>query len=363
MAFNSFSSSFNKKFQELSEKTQEMTSTIPHVAQNTQRLMKEKLGQAKDISTLPQEYVELETKIDTMKEIYEHFLKVTMVYEKESYDYPKEFGESFWEFTDSVGEKFSALNISEHNNKVKIPKTLNYALHNVFLTANEKVKLLHEPLDNSLSETLASLSETEADIAEARLHQDSLVKSRINYQLKEELSQNFERAAKYRKAVHHKRFNYDVAKTNFEHAKPEKQATLSAQADILKDEFEQATKDATIVMQEIISNSRLEHILKELAVSQLVYHQRSTDLLNKFLDAQNDAITERERREIVSGNADMIGRPSEANTYERELEDRKDKQDTSEIKMDDNESINSKVASETKPEEELDTELEAEDGK
>lgn len=91
MSFNSFADSVNRKFQEISsqvsqraqeaqldkkfkdlstavsQKTQDFTTQLPSLAQSTQRLMQEKLGQVTDISQLPQDYVELENKIDRMK--------------------------------------------------------------------------------------------------------------------------------------------------------------------------------------------------------------------------------------------------------------------------------------------------------
>lgn len=301
MSFNAFSSSITQKFQELSTKTQEMTSNIPNVAQNTQRRVQEKLGNVTDISQLPDEYLKLESKIDTMKDVYEHFLRVTTIFEKESYDYPKEFSDSITDFTDSVGNKVHALTKSVSNSTgssflggysdaAKTPRTLSNALSSVGLTSSEKFKNLNDPTELTMVDLLIKFSDTEANISEARLVQDYMIQTKFNYHLKEELKHNIERAYMYRKEVHQKRLHYDIARSNLENGKPEKKANLRVQMEILEDEFTQTTKDATIVMQEIIANSKFEQKLKEMVVTQLAYHEKSTALLKNLLDTAKNPV-------------------------------------------------------------------------
>lgn len=298
MSFNSFASNLNKKFQDLSvqvsQKAQDASANLPSFAA-TQRMVQEKFGQVTDISQLPQEYIELEKKVDSIKMIHQNFLQITSIYESESYDYPKFAKDSVNDFSKTVALKVQELshassaseaqNILVSPGPVKDPKTLNYALSKVALTSSE---LIHQgqsnsPQDTRLASTLLEYSNTQAKIAQARIQQDTLIQTKFNKHLRDELSESIERAAKARKDVHNKRLQYDVARTNLLNAKPEKEASLRVEMETLEDQFAQATESATLVMQETIANSHFLANLNELATAQQNYFEASAKLMKEFI--------------------------------------------------------------------------------
>ncbi|QLG73843.1 hypothetical protein HG535_0F03540 [Zygotorulaspora mrakii] len=295
--FNNFTDSLNKRFQELStvvsQKTQEISGDIPSLAQSTQRFVQEKLGQVTDISQLPQEYLELERKVDTIKLIYEHFLHITSVYENESYDYPKYVTESINDFskivTSKVKELSHASSASEAQNilitpgPLKDPRTLNYALSKVSLISSEYLNQIGDHTDAQLGSVLLKYSDVQAKIAQARLQQDTLIQTKFNKCLRESLENDLKRVQKVRKDVEYKRIQYDVARTNLSQAKPEKEASLRVQMETLEDQFAQATEDATVVMQEVISQSNFSKEIQDLASAQLAYHSASSKVLEDFV--------------------------------------------------------------------------------
>ena len=302
--FNSFASSLTKKLEEISstvsQKTQELSTNLPTIAQSTQRLVQEKFGRVTDISQLPQEYLELEKKIDTLKLIYDHFLKITSIYENESYDYPKFIKDSVNDLSKTISTKIvdlsHATSTSEAQNillspgPVKDPMTLNYALSKVALTSSELINQSStnlSPQETQMSSILLSFSNLQTQIAQARIQQDTLIKTKFNKKLRESLKLDIERANRARKEVTNKRLEYDVARTKLMNAKPEKEASLRVQMESLEDQFAQVTEHATIVMQEVLANSDFLFDLQSLVNAQLSYFEMATKYLKDFVENTN----------------------------------------------------------------------------
>lgn len=315
--FTNFTDSLNKRLQELStvvsQKTQEISGDIPALAQSTQRFVQERLGQVTDISQLPQEYLELERKVDTIKLIYEHFLHITSVYENESYDYPKYVTESVNDFskivTSKVQELSHASSATEAQNilitpgPTKDPRTLNFALSKVSLLSSEYLNQIGDHDDAQLGSVLLKYSDVQAKVAQARLQQDTLIQTKFNKQLKDNLEAHLKRAQKARKDVEYKRLQYDIARSNLSQAKPEKEASLRVQMETLEDQFAQATEDATIVMQEVISHSNFAKEIQELASAQLAYHSASSKLLEEFVSGLENHGAETSDKSTVEESA------------------------------------------------------------
>lgn len=294
MSFNAFASSLSKKLQEISTSVSEKTQELPSLAQSTQRMVQERLGQVTDISQLPREYTELEDKVDTIKLIYNHFLGVTAIYENGSYDYPKYINESVNEFSRSVASKLTELthatSASEAQNilvapgPIKEPKTLNYALSKVALNSSECLNKMFPTEEQPLASALLQFSDVQAKIAQARIQQDTLIQTKFNKNLRERLSFEIGKADKCRKDVHSMRLRYDVARTNLaNNKKPEKEASLRVQMETLEDQFAQVTEDATVCLQEVISHANFSEDLKELAKAQAEYFETSAGLMKEFL--------------------------------------------------------------------------------
>lgn len=303
-SFNAFASNWTKKLEEISstvsQKTQELSTTLPSIAQSTQRLVQEKFGQVTDISQLPQEYLELEKKIDTLKLINEHFLKITSIYENESYDYPKFIKDSVNDLSKTISSKIvdlshatsttEAQNILLSPGPVKDPMTLNYALSKVALTSSELVNQSStnlSPQETQMSSILLDFSNLQTQIAQARIQQDTLIKTKFNKRVREFLKHDIERANRARKEVTNKRLQYDVARTKLMNAKPEKEASLRVQMESLEDQFAQVTEHATIVMQEVLASSEFLSDLQSLINAQLSYFDMSTNLLKNFVTNTN----------------------------------------------------------------------------
>ncbi|TFY73569.1 hypothetical protein EWM64_g10442, partial [Hericium alpestre] len=81
---------------------------------------RERLGQVApdEITELPQEYKDLEARVDALRQTHLALLKITKVYETEAYDYPTQVQESLAEFGSALGHNittFAASNLKGTN--------------------------------------------------------------------------------------------------------------------------------------------------------------------------------------------------------------------------------------------------------
>lgn len=284
------SSSVSQKAQEaqLDQKFKDLKTNTSLFANSTQRLIQEKLGQVTDISQLPDEYTQLENRVDKIKLIYENFLKVTKIYENESYDYPGNIKESVDDFSKTVGGKLHELSKATNreqaqsallSSQLKEPKTLNYALSKVALTSSEHVE------DDVLANFLAKYSDVQTKIAQLRLQQDTMIQTKFNKAIKEKLDQEIAASTKARKLVEQKRLQYDVVRSNrLKNTKPEKQAALQVEESTYEEEFAKATDDAIIAMSKVVELADFTTNLQELVAAQLAYHKSSAELLEELVN-------------------------------------------------------------------------------
>ena len=220
--------------------------------------------------------------------------------QNESYDYPKFIKDSVNDLSKTISSKIvdlshatsttEAQNILLSPGPVKDPMTLNYALSKVALTSSELVNQSStnlSPQETQMSSILLDFSNLQTQIAQARIQQDTLIKTKFNKRVREFLKHDIERANRARKEVTNKRLQYDVARTKLMNAKPEKEASLRVQMESLEDQFAQVTEHATIVMQEVLASSEFLSDLQSLINAQLSYFDMSTNLLKNFVTNTN----------------------------------------------------------------------------
>lgn len=70
---------FNKSFQSLQGSVTGLSAQFSPFAKRTQQLIQETLGNAEDRTQLPEEYLQLERKVDALKSVHEKLLFVTYV--------------------------------------------------------------------------------------------------------------------------------------------------------------------------------------------------------------------------------------------------------------------------------------------
>jgi thiamine phosphate synthase YjbQ (UPF0047 family) len=297
--FQNFTKSVQSGLNEGLKEAQKLSSDFTPLAQRTARQLQEKLGQTNDISQLPQEYVELERKIDTLKVVYNNLLSVTSTYENESYDSPSHLKESVIDISKTIStkvEKLANARSTEEAQAILVasnaktqPKTLNYALSTATnLSALKIQQSSNDDSFDSIAQGLTQLGQVEAKIGEARLQQDKLIKAKVNGPFRRQLKENLQRADRARKLVENKRLSYDAARASLKNAKPEKEASLRVTLETLEDEFAAATEDAVAVLRQVVESSSIVTELVELVTAQLAYHKAATQLLEDVLPGLED---------------------------------------------------------------------------
>jgi hypothetical protein len=292
--FQNLSKNLQSGLNEGIKEAQKLSSEFTPLAQRTARQLQEKLGQTDDISQLPQEYVELEQKVEVLKTVYKNLHAVTATYDSESYDYPNSLKESVTDITKNITTKVEKLASARSTGEAQAiiisesprtqPKTLNHAISTA--TNLSALKIQQHSTDDSMdliAQGLTQVGQVEAKIGDAKLQQDKLIQSSVNKPFVEELKQTLASVDRARKNVENKRLSYDAARASLKNCKPEKEASLRVTLETLEDEFAAATEDAVVVMKDALKNCAILDQLTELITAQLAYHKASSELLDQLL--------------------------------------------------------------------------------
>lgn len=272
-------------------------------AQRTTRMVQEKIGKVNvdEISQLPSEYTELAAKCNNVERLYKNILKVTQNYENESYDYPLNLQESFTEFGKDISSRVSNLSkatntaeaqaalVNPVNGDFKPPKTLYHAL----ARATNGSILASSGFDDPLVKALDKYSSNLNKIANARLGQDLLIKSKFNKPLATTLRSLLAQSATIQKKVEEKRIDYDVARQMLTNcSNPAKEPQLRVSMENAEDEFANSVEDALSVMQNVLEQAKPIEELLELIKAQLAYHKLATELLGGMVGDMEDLIAD-----------------------------------------------------------------------
>ncbi|KAK9472475.1 BAR domain-containing family protein [Dipodascopsis tothii] len=256
-------------------------------AKRTGRLIQEKLGNADEITELPQEYVDLEKRVDALKTIHLKMLSVTSQYANEGYDYPPNLRESFADLSRNVTERVQSLSQAQSASEAQAaltrafsksaPKTFNHAISRAALASAHQLDI-SDPLGIALEKYALA----QEKVGEARLAQDALISSRFNAALSTTLSTSLKFADKARRNVNNARLTLDAAKTAAKTARPEKQDAARVEVEQAEDEFVAATEEAVSVMKNVLDTPQTLRNLADLIAAQLAFHRTALELLSEL---------------------------------------------------------------------------------
>lgn len=289
MSFQDNFSAFALNLQSFGDKVlANVTSTfnkdVVPFAQRTQLFVQDKLGGGADVSELPQEYVDLEAKVDALKNVYQLLLTVTATYELESYDYPAHTKEQLTLNLQTVQQKLARLsNATNLQDAQQIlvapgnaapPQTLGHALARATASGASSVATVSGTPDE-FSKALLEVLEAAGKAADARLAQDKQIATHFNAPLRDALRVQFQQAADARRDVQVKRAAYDSVRLQLRSASADKEALLRVKLETLEDEFANATEDAVSVMKHVLESGSAAKQLGELVRAIKVYHEQA----------------------------------------------------------------------------------------
>ncbi|KAJ5974431.1 hypothetical protein N7481_011641 [Penicillium waksmanii] len=271
-------------------------------AQRTQQLIKEQLGQAEDRTQLPDEYIELEKRVDALKLVHQKLLSVTnspltgvgrpicdnsSQYSNEAYDYPPNIRESFNDLGRTINEKPQ-------------PKTFNHAIARASLAGSQTLAQSSEGED-PLATALEKYALAEEKVGEARLGQDSQIQSRFLAGWNTTLNTNLMFAAKARKNVENARLTLDSVKASKKAAAYGDLDNLSEDArqeiEQAEDDFVGQTEEAVSVMKNVLDTPEPLRNLADLIAAQLEFHKKAYEILSELAPTVDALQVEQEVQE------------------------------------------------------------------
>ncbi|PPR04629.1 hypothetical protein CVT26_015008 [Gymnopilus dilepis] len=257
---------------------------------------RERLGQVApdEITELPQEYKDLEARVDALRAAHISLLKIAKVYESESYDYPTQIQESISELSTSIGyniTSFAASNLKGTN--LPVPnapappqsqhKTLPHALTRAANSAAHAVASAPNggaAEADRLGKALALYGSGWEKVAAARLDQDAAIKENFLHPWQTTLNASIAVAMKARQAVRVSRLELDSAKQSLKNASPAKQEQARLEVENAEDDLVQKTEVAITLMKTVLENPEPIKNLNELIKAQLMYFSIAAEALS-----------------------------------------------------------------------------------
>nr|POE94410.1 protein gvp36 [Quercus suber] len=291
--------------------TTQVSSSVTPFATRSQQWFKEQTGNAGEKTELPHDYIELENRIDALKQTHQKLLAATSQYANEAYDYPPNIRESFQDLGKSIGDKVNLLSkatsaadaqaaLTAPPSAKPQPKTFAHAIARASLSGSQGLSMATpqgstEP--DPLSQALEKYAIAQEKVGEARLAQDEAIQGKFLAGWSTTLNQSLKAADKARAAVINARLSLDAAKSRasaggrHEEAYTEPQRHAIEQAE---DVFVEKVDEATSVMRNVLDTPEPLRNLAELAKAQAEYHARSNEILEEVSRSIADIQTSQE---------------------------------------------------------------------
>ncbi|KAK9760553.1 BAR domain-containing protein [Basidiobolus ranarum] len=245
------------------------------------QLAQERFGGAGEITELPQEFTDLEKKVDAIRNVHVNLLKVTRVFMSEGYDYPLQFQESIADASRSLVKEFKQVALGENDQEdfetEEAPKTLSHALSRASSQGAEEVGL-EEPLGAALFK----YATTQEKLGDERMKMDNDIMKRFIQPFNATLSTNIQLAAKGCKRVHATRLNLDASKNNLKNSKPEKSEAVKLEVEEAEQELHSAIEEAMSLMRVVVETPEPLRNLADLVAAQLAYYKKGFELLSEI---------------------------------------------------------------------------------
>ncbi|KAG2048705.1 hypothetical protein BDR06DRAFT_962270 [Suillus hirtellus] len=254
---------------------------------------RERLGQVApdEITELPQEYKDLEARVDALRQAHLALLKITKAYENESYDYPTQIQESITELSTTIGHgitNFAATNLKGTNLPTPSPvapqvsqhKTLPHALCRAATNAATAMQRTPAGDEDKLGKALTVYADVFGNIASARVEQDESIQAQYLRPWQTTLSTSINVAMKARQAVRVSRLELDAAKQTLKTTSPAKQEQAKLDVENAEDDLVQKTEVAITLMKTVLENPEPLKNLNELVKAQLLYFAAAAEALS-----------------------------------------------------------------------------------
>ncbi|KAF4584257.1 Protein GVP36 [Ophiocordyceps camponoti-floridani] len=243
-------------FKTFSKNISSLGAQLTPFASRTLQFTKEQLlGQVDGKTQLPSDYIDLEKKVDALKQAHQKIFAVTSHYSNESYDYPPNIKETFQDLGRTVSEKVSLLSAAASTAEAQAvliappsanpqPKTFNHAIARASLSSSQ---LLHQNHTGAGENPLA-----------AALEKYALAMERVGASFK--LGGQAYRASQLEE----------------QELSPEAQEAIEK----AEDDFVTQTEEAVGVMKNVLDSPEPLQNLVELVAAQVEYYKKAYEVMN-----------------------------------------------------------------------------------
>ncbi|KAF9168278.1 hypothetical protein DFQ27_005035 [Actinomortierella ambigua] len=269
----------------------------------------EKMGTAEDLTELPQEYKDLEKRVDAVRAMHTNLLRVTRTYQTQSYDYPAQLQETLGEFGRTVTDRIQQVALSPADKAATEaaalegdkrdgtgstssstagsssaaaaaaaapPKTLAHALSRASMSGAEQLGL-EEPMGSALFK-YATVQEK---IGDFRLKQDAEISAKFVGPFSTTLNTQIGFAMKARKNVANARLSLDSAKAQYRTAKPERAEAHRVEVEQAEDLFVAALEEATTLMKAVLESPEPLRNLADMVAAQAQFYKEAYEILSE----------------------------------------------------------------------------------
>ncbi|KAG8531658.1 uncharacterized protein KY384_003289 [Bacidia gigantensis] len=283
-----------------------ISSTINPWTARTQQYFKEQIGTADEKTELPSDYIELEKRVDALKQVHQKLLSVTSQYSNEAYDYPPNIRESFTDLSRTISDKVNLLSHATSPAEAQAaltappsakpqPKTFPHAIARAALGGSQLLNA-HPAANASGEDPLATALEKYAlaseKVGEARLAQDAQIQKQFLAGWSTTLNTNLMFATRARRSVENARLGLDAQKSK---TRTKSQVGMSGEVEDLpvsedvraevekkEDEFVGVTEEAVGVMKNVLDTPEPLRNLADLIAAQLEYHKKAYEVLSEL---------------------------------------------------------------------------------
>ncbi|WFC94983.1 hypothetical protein MBRA1_001622 [Malassezia brasiliensis] len=279
---------------------------------------RERLGQTNDITELPDEYRELEQRVDALKNAQQAVMRTARTFEHEGYDYPGHLQESVTYGAQSLSHTLStwAASATKHTSLPHVqptnapstePRTLSHALSRsaasaaIDLGKSPQMAAPHMGADpvptneSRLGELLQKFAVCQDEIGNARIVQDkAVVQSFVN--VWSAFGAQIQLALKARHAVKEARLHLDSKRSTLKSAEANGTASAklevySTDVELAEDKLVSATEEAISLMKTVLDNPEPAKSLASFVQAQLEYHRAAVRALEQLDTEMSTTVT------------------------------------------------------------------------
>ncbi|PKY45159.1 BAR-domain-containing protein [Rhizophagus irregularis] len=244
------------------------------------QLASEKLGTAEDITDLPQEYKELELRVDALRTVHENILKITRIHTNSSYDYPGQIQETVKVLSRSVGDQIKNLTLSPVESRdtetsaPPQPKTYHHALAR---SCTQGAELLGT--EDPFGAALNKYATVQERIGDHRIKMDSEITQKFVQPFNITLNTSIQFAMRARRNVNSTRLALDSAKRRYKSIRGERSEAARLEVEQAEDQFVAAVEEATTLMKSVLETPEPLRNLAELVNAQLAFYKEAHEIL------------------------------------------------------------------------------------